>query len=146
MIWMCCVHTFCTMSGNFYIFLSPPSVSSLFADHANGHCQKKFQAVRFFLPHYLIWLNLFLMFVLLSCGIGLIQIYDHIEKCPRWIRIRMLDKKIDIFINEIMNAPGIVVNKNTIPLWDLSQTAFLSGCLSNDLIAFWLNFYRPKNY
>lgn len=24
-----CAHTFCTMSGNFYIFLSPPSVSSL---------------------------------------------------------------------------------------------------------------------
>lgn len=30
------------------------------------------------------------MFVLLSCGIGLIQIYDHIEKYPRWIWIFFL--------------------------------------------------------
>lgn len=42
------------------------------------------------------------MFVLLSFGISLIQIYDHIEEYPN--EYFRLGKKIDIFINEIMSG------------------------------------------
>lgn len=100
--------------------------------------EKKFQAVRFFLPLYLIWLNLFLMFVLLSCGIGLIQIYDHIEKCPRWIWIPNAGQKDRHFYQWDHECPGIVHRKKHNPIVESAQlVSFCIGMLikwSNSLL------------